>query len=209
MFKEVLPDNSKAVLERLGSIQSTLLHGWTLAGGTGLSLQLGHRISEDLDFFKTKDCDLRQLHPLLSDFLEYETLQDMAHTLTIIALNTKLSFFCINDPFIFERQKYLFFNIAAVDDIALMKLIAISGRGSKKDFIDLYRILQNGKSLKEYLALLPKKYNTSRLNGYHILKSLTYFEDAEGEPMPEMLQPFNWEECKEFFSLEAHNLVLE
>jgi hypothetical protein len=46
------------------------------------------------------------------------------------------------------------------------------------------------------------------VNSYHVLKSLTYFDDAEREPMPRMLEPFDWRECKGFFVREAHALVL-
>jgi len=87
-------------------------------------------------------------------------------------------------------------------------LAAISGRGSRKDFIDLYIILRGGLSLEEFFRWLPQKYGEGRSNAYHVLKSLTYFEDAESEPMPKMLEPFNWDECKAFFVREAHAIVL-
>jgi len=90
----------------------------------------------------------------------------------------------------------------------LMKLIAISGRGSRKDFADLYIILQDVPTLETYFDMLPKKYGESRVNTYHILKSLTYFDDAESEPMPRMLVPFDWEECKAFFVREARAIIL-
>ena len=93
-------------------------------------------------------------------------------------------------------------------DMALMKLVAISGRGSRKDFADLYTILRDPPSLPDYFELLPRKYDPSRLNTYHILKSLTYFEDAETEPMPRMCVPFDWQECKDFFVREARAIVL-
>lgn len=62
--------------------------------------------------------------------------------------------------------------------------------------------------LKDYLDLLPEKYSKGRTNIYQILKSLTFFIDAEAEPLPNMLEPFDWEECKAFFIREAHSLVL-
>lgn len=89
-----------------------------------------------------------------------------------------------------------------------MKLAAVSGRGNRKDFIDLYMILRDRPQLKEYFEWLPRKYGTSRVNAYHILKSLTYFDDAEAEPMPRMLVPFKWKECKSFFIREAHAIIL-
>ncbi|MBM3303261.1 MAG: nucleotidyl transferase AbiEii/AbiGii toxin family protein [Deltaproteobacteria bacterium] len=128
--------------------------------------------------------------------------------MTVLLSGTKISFFQIPDPFLFERTPYRFFFLADIRDMALMKLIAISGRGSRKDFVDLHTILRSGPILQDYFRLLPQKYGPGRANLYHILKSLTYFEDAEQEPMPTMLEPFDWEECKAFFVREAHAIVL-
>jgi hypothetical protein len=184
------------------------LAGWILAGGTGLACQIGHRVSDDLDLFRTDSLDVRTLHEALRQHGTYETLQEAEHTLTVLLHGTKLSFFRVREPFLFEAVPYRFFSIADVRDIALMKLAAISGRGSRKDFADLYIILQNEPSLEAYFDLLPRKYDPSRLNTYHILKSLTYFDDAETEPMPQMLVPFGWAECKAFFVREARAIVL-
>jgi hypothetical protein len=120
----------------------------------------------------------------------------------------KISFFQVADRFLFHAKAYSFFRVADLRDIALMKLAAISNRGSRKDFIDLYTILLGGPSLRDYFDLLPRKYGPKRVNTYHILKSLTYFADAEAEPMPVMLEPFNWKECKSFFVREAHAIIL-
>jgi hypothetical protein len=109
---------------------------------------------------------------------------------------------------LFAGQRYAFFEIADVRDIALMKLAAIGSRGSRKDFIDLYTVLRSGLTLEVCFGWLPRKYGKGRLNTYHLLKSLTWFEDAEREPMPRMLEPFDWRECKAFFVREAHALVL-
>ena len=152
--------------------------------------------------------DLEGLHEAFNKIGEYETLQEAGHTLTVISHETKISFFRITDPFIFDASPYRFFHIADVRDIALMKLIAISGRGSRKDFVDLYTILRGSLTLLECFEFLPKKYPAGRTNTYHILKSLAYFDDAEEEPMPAMLEPFNWDECKAFFVREARTIVL-
>jgi len=208
MHEKVLPQHSLDLLTELENDPSPLLSDWTLAGGTGLACHLGHRISEDLDFFRTDDRDVRTLHDVLGAHGEYETLQEAEHTLTVLIRETKLSFFRVRDPFLFDSRPHRFFSIASVSDIALMKLAAISGRGSRKDFADLYIILQNDPALEAYFDMLPRKYGTSRINTYHILKSLTYFEDAESEPMPQMLVPFDWEECKAFFIRQARAIVL-
>ena len=208
MHKRVLPKHSLELLKALERNATPLLSGWTLAGGTGLAFRLGHRISEDLDFFRTDDRDVCTLHNELARHGKYETLQESEHTLTVLLCGTKLSFSRVRDPFLFESTPYRFFSVADVRDIALMKLAAISGRGSRKDFSDLYMILQNEPALEAYFEWLPRKYGASRINTYHILKSLIYFDDAETEPMPRMLAPFDWVECKAFFVRAARAIVL-
>lgn len=208
MHPKSLPPGSRALLARVNKNTPAALRGWILAGGTGLALRVGHRLSDDFDFFRTDALEVRALHDALHPLGAYETLQEADHTLTVLLQGVKLSFFLVPDPFLFETVPYHFFAMADVRDIALMKLAAISNRGSRKDFIDLYTILRSGPSLRDYFDLLPRKYGPQRVNAYHILKSLVYFEDAEAEPMPVMLEPFNWKECKAFFVRAAHDIVL-
>ncbi|MFO7871523.1 MAG: nucleotidyl transferase AbiEii/AbiGii toxin family protein [Kiritimatiellia bacterium] len=208
MHEKVLPKHSLELLDRFEEIGHASLSGWTLAGGTGLALRLGHRVSEDYDFFRTDNLDLRELHSVFSAIGPYETLQESDHTLSVILKRTAVSFFRVMDAFIFGVEPYRFFSVADIRDIALMKLVAISGRGSRKDFIDLFCILNTGITLQECFTALPRKYSPDRLNTYHILKSLTFFDDAEAEPMPRMLEPFDWDECKAFFVREARAIVM-
>ena len=208
MHEKVLPGYSLELLSNLESDPSPILSDWILAGGTGLALQTGHRISDDLDFFRSDDLEVRTLHEVLARMGDYETLQESENTLTVILSRTRLSFFRVRDHFLFNGIPYRFFRIADIRDIALMKMVAISSRGCRRDFIDLHTILRNRLMLSDYFELLPRRYGTSRINTYHILKSLTYFEDAEKEPMPRMLEPFNWEECKAFFIRAAHAIIL-
>ncbi|MBN1283455.1 MAG: nucleotidyl transferase AbiEii/AbiGii toxin family protein [Proteobacteria bacterium] len=208
MHEKVLPKGSLALLNGLEGADPSFIRGWVLAEGTGLALRLGHRVSEDFDFFRTDEFSVEAVHGLFKKAGAYETLQESERTLTVLARGVKVSFFQIPDPFIFAVEPYRGFSIADIRDIALMKLIAVSGRGSRKDFIDLYFILKGNPTLTEYFGLLSKKYAKGRANAYHILKSLTYFDDAEAEPMPRMLAPFEWKECKAFFVRQAHSIVL-
>jgi len=184
------------------------LQGWTLAGGTGLAMHLGHRLSEDFDFFKTSLVDLERLLETLRDLGPCEVLQQEERTLTVLLRGVKASFFLVRDSFLFPTAPHSFFRVADVRDIALMKLVAIINRGSRKDFVDLYCILRRGRSLQEFFAWLPEKYGPARVNEYQLLKSLCFFDDAEQEPQPVMLEPFDWRECKAFFVREARKLVL-
>ena len=74
-----------------------------------------------------------------------------------------------------------------------MKLAAITGRGARKDFIDLYFLLDTF-SLPELFNFFRNKFPDG--NDFLVYKSLTYFADAEVEPMPKMLKPVEWEEVK-------------
>jgi hypothetical protein len=208
MHEKALPPGSRKLLDSLKRLSRPALRGWTLAGGTGLALRVGHRLSDDFDFFRTDDMDRRGLQDALSVLGEIETLQQGEKTLGVLLSGVKLSFFQIGDSFLFPVTQYSFFRIADTRDIALMKLTAIANGGSRKDIIDLFRILQTGPALQEYLDLLPRKYGTGRTNAYQVLMSLTYFDDAEEEPMPKMIGPFDWEECKAFFVREAGMIVL-
>ena len=83
-----------------------------------------------------------------------------------------------------------------------MKLNAISGRGSKKDFIDLYFLLKEF-PLLELIGLYKKKYGDG--SEFLVLKSLSYFDDADAEPMPKMLKQYEWENIKSHLNKELRN----
>lgn len=208
MFRRVLPQGSRSLLADIERDTPASLRGWTLAGGTGLALRLGHRLSDDFDFFKQARFSRQGLFTSLSKLGGCEVLQEEAGTLTVLLRGIKLSFFQIPDPFLFAAETFSFFRLADARDIALMKLVAVLNRGSRKDFVDLYCLLRRGGSLAEHLGLLVKKYGSGRVNLYQVLQSLTWFEEAEAEPSPRMLEPFDWKECKAFFRREARGLVL-
>jgi hypothetical protein len=87
-----------------------------------------------------------------------------------------------------------------------MKISAISGRGTKRDFVDLFVVAQE-EGLKTLLALFDRKFADANYSAVHILKSLTYFDDAESEPMPDMLVPMSWDNIKRFFRERAPRLL--
>ncbi len=74
-----------------------------------------------------------------------------------------------------------------------MKLAAITGRGTKKDFIDIYFLL-NRFSFRQMLGFYEQKYHDGSL--FMVLKSLSYFEDAEQDIMPKMFNEINWDKVK-------------
>ena len=95
--------------------------------------------------------------------------------------------------------------LASVADIALMKLDALLARAARKDFYDLYAICQR-RPLRELLRLAPQKYPGVRDFEAQAVKRLVYFERAEQDEPPDMLEPLEWEMVKAFFRQQAADI---
>ena len=206
MHTDTLPDVQQKLLKLLAL--QPWLSPFYLAGGTGLALQICHRQSVDFDFFTPSAFSTRAIREQLRSLGTFELYSEADHTIDGALNGVKMSFMEYNYPQLCAHQSHQRLNVASMLDIALMKLGAISGRGTRKDFVDLYAILRDKPLLKDYFDMLPRKYGASRINTYHILKSLTYFDDAETEPPLRMLVPFDWQECKAFFVREAHAIIM-
>jgi len=104
-----------------------------------------------------------------------------------------------------KTHKYFYLSITDIFDIGLMKLSEISGRGSKKDFVDLYFLLHYF-SLSKLFAGYKDKYGIGISNFYHLQKSLVYFENAELQPMPKMVKNVEWQKIKNSIVLKVKKL---
>lgn len=170
-----------------------LLKASRLVGGTALALQLGHRQSVDLGLFGTIDASSEEIREALSE----------SHSLTVVKESRNINIYLIDGIKVdFVNYKYEWIDnpveedtiiLAGIKDIAAMKIAAVVGRGTKKDFIDLFFLLRQY-SLQEILQLYLQKYPDGSL--FIALKSLTYFEDAETDPMPVMFEKVNWNDVK-------------
>lgn len=194
MHPKVLSDAGWQTVAELG--RADLLDGWILAGGTGLALQLGHRYSEDLDLFRPGAFDPERLAEELSRVGETVVQSRSEDTLHALVDGLRISFLRARPPLLFPGAEYRDLSVADPRDIALMKVIAIGGRGSRKDFVDLYFYLQGGAALDGVFELLRRRFQALDYNEYHLLKSLAYFEHAESEPMPSMIKPVEWPEVR-------------
>lgn len=194
MNPRVLPKDAWRIVRQLG--RHELLKDWILAGGTGLALQLGHRVSLDLDFFREEPFDPQQLRRSLSEAAQLEVLGMDASTLHARLDGIHVSYLESEVPFLFPTTEYRDLRLADPRDIAAMKVIAIGGRGSRKDFVDLYAYLEAGGTFPDLLRLVRERHADTEFNEMHLLKSLVYFEDAESEPMPRMLTELNWPEIR-------------
>ena len=174
-------------------MQEAALSELRLVGGTALALQYGHRSSVDLDLFGKIDIDGYELQSILSKYgvLKVENETKIIHQYYIDNIKVDV----VNYPFewispIIEEDGI---RLASPVDIAAMKVNAIEGRGTKKDFIDMYMLLQHY-SLKEIIAFYQQKYPNYSI--FRALRSLTYFDDAEDQFMPRMYIEDTWENMK-------------
>lgn len=207
MFEEVVSKNAKNALAVLG--KSGVLQGAYLAGGTALALQLGHRVSLDFDFFTRKKFDAKFVVQKLARLpVHFELERTAEGTILGYVAQTKFSLFFYTYPLLGDLQKFLRVNVASIQDIAPMKIAAVSDRGTKRDFIDLYCIIAVYKrcTLEDALRFYDQKFKLLHHNKLHILKSLTYFEDAEQERTPRMLARVEWRDVKRFFEIEVKRL---
>lgn len=165
-----------------------------LVGGTALALQLGHRISVDLDLFSQNAFDTHELLGVLNTLGKTQVIGNSNSALNLFLNDVKIDIIHYPYPFIepvFESQSIRFASLA---DIGAMKLWAIGNRSSKKDFFDLYELLHHF-SLAQLFDFFRQKY--PQIQVFHIVRSLTYFEDAENEPDLILLNTISWETVKQ------------
>lgn len=190
---QTLAEPTKNLLYKIKGIPD--LQSFYLSGGTALALHLGHRESEDLDFFTKDKFDTEILQQRLSSINKLEDVEAAEGTLNLFLENVKLQFLHYPYNLLEEPQLWNGILLSSVVDIACTKLITISMRGSKKDFIDLFFIMKQF-SLNELFKKLDEKYSEVNYSHTHILKSLVYFDDADAQPMPRMHISINWEDVK-------------
>jgi len=122
-------------------------------------------------------------------------------------LDIQFSLFFYKHPLLFKTHDFNGIQIADIKDIATMKIVAIAGRGTKRDFVDLYFITKNNIfNLQAVFDLLDTKFRASKQAKIHVLKSLTFFEDADKENLPEMIKRANWDKVKVFFIQESKKI---
>ncbi len=182
------------LLELLRSLMSNeVFSDFYLVGGTALALQIGHRKSIDIDLFGNTELDELSFLEILSNWGKIEILKKSRNILIYLINGIKLDFVNYRYPWLQEPLILEGIRFASKPDILAMKLNAISGRGSKKDFIDLYFLLKEF-SIKEALSFYNKKYQDG--SSFLVRKSLSYFGDADAEPSPLMFNDVSWDEVK-------------
>ena len=195
-FTEGLPKKLIGVLKALGP--RMLSEGFYLAGGTALAIHLGHRISVDLDWFTPHPFDdsLILAQSLRTSNMNLDIHQISPGTLHGSIQNVRVTFLQYQYPLLkpLERWKEMDCELAALEDLACMKLSAIAQRGARKDFCDLYALGKTTFSLQKMLDFYQKKFSIRDIGS--VLYGLVYFDDAENERMPRMLWDVTWRDIK-------------
>ncbi len=201
---EVIPASTEATLAALR--EAHLLDRFYLAGGTALALQFGHRLSLDLDFFAEDHFNEETLFQRTQTLAGFALVAKAPYTLHATVQRTKVSFLGYAYPVLFPTNPFLEIAVADPRDIACMKVSAVASRSTKRDFVDLY-VCAERYGLKEILRLFDQKYAQIHYSRIHLLKSLTFFADAEKDPMPHMLVTLDWDAVRQFFLREAPRLL--
>jgi hypothetical protein len=204
-----LAEDQRRALDRLRPSVEAL--GLYLAGGTALAFHLGHRLSRDVDLFsRDPGLDLERARRAFAVLPEFEV-----DSLTDATLRFRIG----SVPVDVVRYPYPLLNataegpdhfpMASLDDLATMKLSAVSRRGIRRDFWDLYEMFnRQTPSLDQALGSYLRRYGVKESDLYHVLKALTYFDDAEADSLlPLGLSLERWEGIKSWFVEHARDAL--
>jgi len=196
---------SNEILELLTSLQTIKeLKTLRLVGGTALALQMGHRRSVDIDLFGKMEIDNYKLTELLKPIGDITVLKNSG-SINIYKINN-IKVDIVNYPYEWIKSPIIEngLKLAGIEDISAMKLAAITGRGTKKDFIDLHFLLKKY-TIKDIFSFYDNKFPDG--NKMLVLKSLLYFDDADEDDMPEMFTPIDWLTIKAKIKTEVKKYI--
>lgn len=191
MFKphlHILPPGQRWLWPRLDVFPAA---GFVLYGGTAIALRLGHRVSEDFDFFSDRPLDKRWIRGVLSD-LKYEVLQDVENTYTMLIAapspDTWIKLSCFGglgcgrfgEPQVATGSAVA---VASPDDLLATKLAALVMRVQSKDYRDIAALIRAGTSLARGLSIAAAMHGTP-FSIAQCVKTLTYFEGGDLEELP-------------------------
>ena len=213
MYWNIFDKNRYELLKKISEIVS--IDDYYMIGGTALSLQLGLRESYDFDFCVKNPFNNEILLKELQSIGNVEVIQNQKGTCDVLLNEVQVSFFYYPNKVIkefIETDEIPNLKIASILDIAIMKIIAIGGRGAKKDFFDLYNIIKKCNIQVDELINGLKQKCGNNINYVNIIMGLSYFEDAEDEILPNTFIDYNWENIKKFFiefQKEVQNILEE
>lgn len=193
------------LLKQLMAFES--LAKFNLVGGTALALQFGHRISVDLDFFSEGAFDTEDLkRAIIAEFGNQNIVWNLEKDYTLLLKINDIKVDILHYPYALIDDVIVddSIRILSPKDIGAMKLSAVSKRGAKKDFFDLYELLQQY-SLEDLFTFYEAKFKNHELG--FLARSLLYFEDAEIEEDPIMIKKYSWKQVKQHIEKEVRQYV--
>ncbi|MDY7075982.1 MAG: nucleotidyl transferase AbiEii/AbiGii toxin family protein [Chloroflexota bacterium] len=190
--------------------QQPFIGDFYLAGGTALAIQIGHRVSTDLDWFSINrhllTPERETIRQALSSSGQFVVASEQDGMMFTQLLGADVSFIYQHHPLLEPTVEYQGIQLASPTDIGLMKLAAINSRGTRRDFVDLYS-LRDIVTLDRLLELATVKYE-DRPSFLHVAaRALAYFEDAEPQPMPRLLTPVEWADVRAYCEAAARRLT--
>lgn len=204
MHEETMLPETRAALKAVAQVVKEGL--FMLAGGTAVAIRLGHRRSQDLDFFTAEPFPADQLNAVLQNGIADSPSKVAPDTLHTTVRGIRVSFLRQRGIQLSSDAEVDGVPIADLGTLLALKLNALAARGDRKDFIDVYAICQHaGLGGRELLEFAAKRL--PGLDRTHLLMSLSYFEDAERTPMPDMLVNWSWQEVRRFFEKEAERVL--
>lgn len=191
LHRQTVAPELLALLDQLMIVES--LQNLRLVGGTALALQLGHRESVDIDLFGNIEITDERLKELLLSIGKIEEINISRSIKQFYVNNIKLDIVNYRYSWLDPLVSIQGIHMASLRDIAAMKLSAITQRGSKKDFIDLYFLLEHY-SIVEMMTFYKKKIIDG--NEWLVYRSLSFFDDADVQPTPKIYVDISWEKIK-------------
>lgn len=196
MKSEVLPETTRKLLEKLST--DDLPEGSYLGGGTAIALWIGHRQSQDLDWFSPKKFDEKMWQMKWEAKWGFTLRGRDWQTLIGEIDSVKTALYFYKYPLIDATASYQGLRVAGLKDLAAMKIDAVMSRGTKRDFIDLY-FLAKQFGANQLLEFYDRKYGSLEDREIMIRKALVYFAEADEDEMPRMLVPVKWQVVKDYF----------
>lgn len=205
MHPEALKSKQKEVFEKLEKFSE-----FYLVGGTGLALQMGHRISDDFDMFREKELDKSFISKIYRVFKGWDIKFSLRHSeqMNLEINSVKFNFVKYSFPLIFKLKRINNVAVASIKEIALMKSFTLGRRASLKDYVDLYFILKGKRmNLEDIIKGCNKKYN-AEFHDRLFLEELTYIDDVREVNIEFLKEKVNREQLEDFFKKEIKKIKL-
>ena len=203
LYTNTVSPETLDLLKRL--MEFPKLSKFALVGGTNLSLQLGHRISIDLDIFSNEDFLSNDIVPeIINAFPSFDLIRSTEKSFSGFIEKVKVDIILHQYQYIEPIIEINGIRLLSIPDIIAMKLGALSQRGAKKDFWDIAELL-NHYTIAEMLSFFAKKYKNHDY-GY-VVHSLYYFDDAENDTDPVDLKEITWQDVKTKIKQSADEFI--